>query len=225
MPRRPLMLLAIATASASVSAFAFGGWAVITLDDLPSHFTVGQPVTLSFVVRQHGVTPMNDVKPTIEARLGNMVTGTTIQVPATRAGRAGQYTAAFTVPKTGEWRVTVKSGFGNSNITLDPIQAVDAGKTVAMIADAERGKQLFVAKGCITCHVNDRVEAKGIVSDIGPNLSDKQYDPAYLAMWLKNPKIRPRTNPNNEMPDLRLSDREVAALTAFVNTGKTAANK
>lgn len=225
MPRKPLMLLAVATATASLSAFAFGGWAVITLDELPTHFNVGKPVTLTFVVRQHGVTPMNDVKPTVEARLGSPITGATVQGSITRASGAGQYAASFTLPKSGEWRVTVKSGWGNSNVTLDPIQAVEAGKTVAMIADAERGKQLFVAKGCVSCHVNERVEAKGIAADVGPNLTDKTFDPAYLAMWLKNPRIRPRTNPNSEMPDLGLSDREVAALTAFVNGGKAVSNK
>ena len=128
------------------------------------------------------------------------------------------------VPKAGEWRITVNSGWGNSNIKLYPIQAVEAGKVVAALADAERGRHLFAAKGCATCHVNKDVEG-GMQLDVGPDLTGKQYDPAYLALWLANPKIKPPTKPGNEMPNLGLSKTEIASLVTFITNGKTAATK
>ena len=207
----------------SASAYAFGGWAVVTLDDLPTSLTVGKPTTFTFVVRQHGHTLMDDVKPSIEAKTGGMIGGSTVTVDARRMKESGRYSATLSVPKAGEWRITINSGWGNSATKLYPIPAVEAGKTVAALSDVERGKHLFAAKGCLACHVNTRVEGKGIVDDFGPNLSDKAFDPAYLAMWLANPKIKPPTNPGREMPLLGLSKAEIASLTAFINNGKSVA--
>jgi mono/diheme cytochrome c family protein len=133
----------------------------------------------------------------------------------------GQYTATLTVPNAGEWRVTVNSGWGNSHIKLLPLQAVEAGRTVAAISEAERGRHLFAAKGCTTCHVSKEVEG-GMQMDVGPELSGKTYDPAFLALWLANPKIKPPTKAGNEMPNLGLSKAEIASLTAFITNGKTA---
>ena len=47
------------------SAFAVGGWAAVTVDDVPEYLVAGKPVTLSFVVRQHGHTPLGDLSPTV----------------------------------------------------------------------------------------------------------------------------------------------------------------
>ena len=224
MSRRILTIVLALVGSTALSAFAFGGWATVTLDDLPTHLTVGKPTSFTFIVRQHGQTPLNDVKPTLEAKTGAMIMGTTVTAAASRTKVDGQYTASLVVPKAGEWRITVNSGWGNSNIKLYPIQAVEAGKVVAALADAERGRHLFAAKGCATCHVNKDVEG-GMQLDVGPDLTGKQYDPAYLALWLANPKIKPPTKPGNEMPNLGLSKTEIASLVTFITNGKTAATK
>ena len=36
------------------AAIYFGGWASITVEDLPDYVVTGQPVKLAFTVRQHG---------------------------------------------------------------------------------------------------------------------------------------------------------------------------
>ena len=59
MTKRSLQLAVLVLASTGGMAFSFGGWAVITLDDLPQSFTVGQAVSLAFTVRQHGHTPLD----------------------------------------------------------------------------------------------------------------------------------------------------------------------
>lgn len=157
--------------------------------------------------------------------MGSMFNPTVVRTDAVPGRTKGQYTASLVVPRTGEWKVTIKSGFGPSDLPLLPMQATDGKRRVATISEGERGKRLFVAKGCISCHVNSAVDQKGVMQDVGPNLTGKTFDAAYLAIWLENPKIRPRTNPNAEMPDLGLTKNEVASLTAFINGGRTAAAK
>ena len=49
------LLLAMAF---TVPALA-GGWAVITLDELPGQVEANQPLEIGFMVRQHGVTPLS----------------------------------------------------------------------------------------------------------------------------------------------------------------------
>ena len=62
MLRRPIALLLPALLLIPGAA-SRGGWATVTLDDLPDRIVVGQPLTLSFMVRQHGVTPMKGTRP------------------------------------------------------------------------------------------------------------------------------------------------------------------
>jgi mono/diheme cytochrome c family protein len=226
MQRRVLAATLTLVGASALSAYAFGGWALVSLDEVPTHLQVGTPTQLSFMVRQHGVEPLTGLQPTIEARTGGMIGGTTVEAKAVPGKKQGQYTAVITIPKTGEWKLTIRSGFGPSNLTLLPLQATDGKTTVASISESERGKQVFVAKGCLTCHVNERAPGeKGMVSDYGPSLTDKSYDPAFLAMWLENPRIKPPTTAGKEMPNLGLSKREITSLVAFINNGKTAAAK
>ncbi|RPI90695.1 MAG: hypothetical protein EHM40_17685, partial [Chloroflexi bacterium] len=50
----------------AIPAFA-GGWAVITLDELPGAVVAGEPLTVGFTVLQHGITPMSGIDATIVA--------------------------------------------------------------------------------------------------------------------------------------------------------------
>src|SRR5512144_1922822 len=42
-------------------ALNYGGWAVITVENLPDQVVTGQPVTLDFTVRQHGHTLLSNL--------------------------------------------------------------------------------------------------------------------------------------------------------------------
>ena len=56
----PFVLVVIAALALTPIVLA-GGWAVITLDQLPAQVIAGQPLTIGFMVRQHGHTPwVND---------------------------------------------------------------------------------------------------------------------------------------------------------------------
>ena len=85
------------------------------------------------------------------------------------------------------------------------------------LSQIELGRRLFVAKGCVTCHTNNKVSdmVGNITVDEGPNLSNFSADPGYLEKWLFKPSaIKPAT----KMPDLNLSENEIQALVAFINS-------
>jgi hypothetical protein len=46
-------------------AFTFGGWAVITVDDLPDYVVAGKQMDVGFVIRQHGVTLLPGLSPRV----------------------------------------------------------------------------------------------------------------------------------------------------------------
>src|SRR5438034_9784749 len=90
---------------ASLIAAAIGGWAVITVEQLPNYVTAGQPVTLMFTVRQHGVTRLSGLKPSIEARSGDVTT-----TAAASPGReTGQYVSPLSLPPAAQRPITVRS--------------------------------------------------------------------------------------------------------------------
>jgi mono/diheme cytochrome c family protein len=195
-----------------------GGWAVITVEDLPDQIAIGQPLTLDFTVRQHGRTLLADLKPQVTAEAG----GERVTVAARPTSAPGRYTASLTVPHAGNWTITIVSGFGNSSVTLMPIAAAAPGRGVTQIAAADRGRRLFVAKGCVTCHLHADVPSSGVVK-VGPDLSGRRFTGDYLQRFLADPDIATTRGPGGfAMPNLNLAPREIAALAAFINRETTA---
>jgi hypothetical protein len=78
-----------------------GGWAVITLDDLPRHIVAQQPFTIGFSVRQHGRTFRDDLAPII--RFDRADGRDSFTVTAQREGGSGHYVASVTFPSDGQW--------------------------------------------------------------------------------------------------------------------------
>lgn len=200
-----------------VAAFTFGGWAVVTVDDLPDYVVAGKPVDLAFTVRQHGMTLLGDLSPKVTLKSGS----TESTVAAHSAGMKGRYVAAVTAPSAGEWSVRIQSGFGPSENTLLPVRAIAAGaQPPRPLADIDRGHRLFFAKGCVTCHVRGSEGTDGI--KVGPDLTGRKYPPDYVAKFLddpdKSPLSRQATTNNWRMPKLELREREIASLVAFLNS-------
>ncbi|HJS18912.1 MAG TPA: FixH family protein, partial [Anaerolineales bacterium] len=83
-----------------------GGWAVITLDELPSNVVAGEPLTIGFTVLQHGKTPMTGLEPTITA---NLFKDEEFVVIAEPEGKPGHYTATLTFPKEGDWQWSIQA--------------------------------------------------------------------------------------------------------------------
>ena len=86
------------------------------------------------------------------------------------------------------------------------------------IPQAELGRQLFIAKGCITCHVNNKAASNSEYWTIemgAPNLSNFSASPEILFIRLKDPAA---AKSDTKMPDLGLKEAEIEALIAFINS-------
>jgi len=249
----------------TIPAFA-GGWAVITLDELPSGAVAGEPLTVGFTVRQHGRTLMTGLAPKVVAILGDKK----LVFFAEAAGSLGHYNATLTLPKEGDWQWAIEaftmsqpmpglkvaapgtaaanptaSGFPAASLLLSSLVPVSlvvlalgilaaiigfrrrsrpiifltalcllvgfallsagTGTTSRMEAQAksqfsgdasvsqvELGRQLFLAKGCITCHSNSKATRSSEYMTIGmgaPDLSKFSASPEVLGLRLKDPTL------------------------------------
>ena len=198
-------------ATVSTAATWHGGWASITVENLPDQLTVGAPYNMTFSIRQHGHDLLSDLNPYLELTSKSGQT----KVRAVATNKPGFYTATLNVPEAGEWSINIESSFGRSHQELMPIAAVKSGARAVSFSAAERGQRLFVAKGCTVCHTHAKTEAYG-KGQAGPVLTDKRFANEYLREFLANPKIKPPTT-NVRMPDLDLSDSEISALASFIN--------
>jgi hypothetical protein len=291
---RVSIILTLLLVFAAVFPVFAGGWAVITLDELPTDVVAGQPLTIGFTVLQHGRTPMTDLEPTVTAKLSN---GEPLNFFAVPEGEPGHYTATLTFSQEGIWEWSIQAftmdqkmpvlnvAASNTAIVSQPVAKTEssaanislllivgivavavgfAGLMIALrnksrfilgltvvclligvasliaestspaeveaqtsskainvssISQVDLGQQLFVAKGCITCHVNTKVTNSHDYLTIGyegaTNLSNFSAHPDVLRMRLKDPTM---VKSDTKMPNLNLSDAEIEALVAFINS-------
>lgn len=298
------MISRIRTAVGAALLFAFviavpvfaGGWAVITLDELPTGVVAGEPFTVGFTVLQHGKTPMNDLDPILNMHLDKT---NAFVIHAERKGKPGHYTATLTIPKAGEWEWSIQAfsmdqkmpalnvaaplavsvsapatktepvpapstaalwivrvlalGIGAAGAIVayrrksalavaltviclvagvgsfwvgSAVPAVEAESasvpeavSATSISQVELGRQLFVAKGCITCHVNTKVPDSydywTINVDGATDLSKFTASPEVLRIRLNDPSA---VKSDTQMPNLGLSEAEIEALIAFISS-------
>ena len=228
MRRRSIHIAAFAAITVPVVAFTFGGWVVITVDSLPEYAVAGKPTTLTYSVRQHGVTLLGGLRPYVVARNG----------PAVVEAKVGEtspshYSATLSLPHDGAWTIDIRSGFMNSSMStpLMPMRVVAAAAPAPQpMPDALRGKHLFVAKGCVTCHVHPETPEWESIN-VGPNLTGRRYVPEILSAFLDDPERSPLSKNAQlpagslRMPKLGLEPREITALVAFVNGGNAVASR
>lgn len=276
----------------SIPVFA-GGWAVITLDELPTGVVAGEPFTIGFTVLQHGRTPMTNLEPTVTAGLALVEK---LVVYAEPEGKPGHYAATIRFPKEGEWEWSIQAFTMDQPMPVLTVAAPSAAsasqpvktepatpslsplvivRTLALgigliglvvafrrrsrlaaaltafclvvgsalfiagagtasgleaqsepsevlgassAAQIELGRQLFIAKGCVTCHTNTKIPRDmtgSITLDIGTNLSNFSANPEVLRLRLKDPSS---VKSDTQMPNLNLSDTEIEALIAFINS-------
>ena len=293
--RNAVILTLLLTFAAVIPVFA-GGWAVITLDELPSDVVADTPLTIGFTVLQHGRTPMPDLEPTVTAQLAN---GKPITFFATSAEKPGSYTATLKFPEEGNWEWSIQAftmdqkmpelsvgAPGAASVSQPAVSAVSSAArsispllivgilaigtgvvglvsafrhknrftlgltavclligvgallaassapakveaqssseeaiSLSSLPQVELGEHLFVAKGCITCHVNTKVTAYRDYWTIGfegaTNLSNFSAHPDVLRMRLKDPTS---VKSDTQMPNLDLTAVEIEALVSFINS-------
>ncbi len=264
-----------------------GGWAVITLDELPTGVIAGEPLTIGFTVLQHGRTPMTNIDPTVTARLS---TDEEFVEHAEPEGEPGHYSATFTFPKEGNWEWSIQAftmdqpmpilsvaapSFASQPVTeskpatvpwlmivrglifgialmgmavtfrrrsrvaailtglclLIGVSTFIMGSTAleveaqsksasidSAISQVKLGQQLFIVKGCITCHYNDKAASGSEYWTIemgAPNLTKFSGNSDVLRMRLKDPSS---VKSDTKMPNLNLSETEIEALIVFINS-------
>ncbi len=216
--RHQFALLTVALLSAT--AFTFGGWAIVSVDDMPEHFVVGKPTELSFVVRRHGTHPMIDTRPTVTLNSGSSTANAAVRLST----QPGRFVATLVPPRAGDWSVRIQSGFGPAETSMLPTKAIAAGASAPALTEVERGHRLFSAKGCVSCHV---VGSEGIAGyKMGPELTGRTFPAEALARFLKNPAANPITRvAEQRMPQMELKDREIASLVAYINSAKQLSSK
>jgi hypothetical protein len=100
-----VLLLAFAATAGTAHA---GGWATVELGEAPTGLVAGEPWRVELIVKQHGVTPMADVRPSVNIDNGDGVVQTFRARPTSTVGT---YVADVTFPSAGTWKTRIYDGF------------------------------------------------------------------------------------------------------------------
>jgi hypothetical protein len=127
------MRLLLAVAALAVLAFpaaaAAGGWATVEVAAPPGGIDPGERWRATLVVKQHGMTPLDDARPSILIDNGR---GDTKQFFAEHAGRPGTYVVDVTFPSKGTWQARVFDGWTDATPhRLAPIAVPTTGAPAA----------------------------------------------------------------------------------------------
>ena len=99
------MLVAGCIAPAAVTA---GGWATVGLEPMPDRVRSGEPWVVDLTVLQHGVTPLEGVRPSLTIQSPG---GEAKSFRAAATAKPGVYRARVVFPSAGSWRYTVDDDF------------------------------------------------------------------------------------------------------------------
>ena len=221
--RRVLGVLAAGAVLMAAAPATYGGWAVINLEDVPVQLEAGRPTRLSFMILQHGREPMRGLKPTVTVTQEGARRGDEVRAEA--GSKAGQYVATITPAAPGTVRIGIDANWHEAKIELLPIRVVAAGVPAAAVDEAATGRQLFVAKGCVTCHAkrDDRAVQSQYLGDVGPELTGRTWPAEWLAAKLADPaQVRGGSTTDFGMPDLDLKPGEITALVSYLNRATAA---
>jgi hypothetical protein len=103
---------------------AAGGWATVGFEPLPDGTAAGGTWTPTIFVKQHGVTPLDGLQPVVMIEKTGSAESTTFLASA--GTEPGVYHADVVFPSAGDWRITIMSGFGDSQVTYGPVSIGDA---------------------------------------------------------------------------------------------------
>jgi hypothetical protein len=125
---RIALLAAFAFAALTGTAHA-GGWATVELGAMPTSLVADEPWRVELIVKQHGITPMSDVTPSVEITNDAGVVRT---FPAHPTKQVGHYVAEVTFPSAGEWKTRLYDGFTEATQhRLSPLTVTAPGAPTA----------------------------------------------------------------------------------------------
>jgi len=96
-----------------------GGWATVGFEPRPDGTKAGETWRPTIFVKQHGVTPLSGLQPVVTIEEADSEASATFY--AEPGSEAGVYEADVVFPDPGEWRVTILSGFGDSQVGYGPV--------------------------------------------------------------------------------------------------------
>jgi hypothetical protein len=105
---RRIALLVVLFVLAPAGVAHAGGWATVELGEAPHGLAAGTPWHVELIVKQHGITPLDGLQPSV--RIVSSA-GVVRSFPARPAGRPGVYAADVTFPSAGTWRARILDGF------------------------------------------------------------------------------------------------------------------
>ena len=125
----PLPLAALAALALASTVFA-GGWAQVTVPDLPTDPPAGGETVIDLNVLQHGVTAVSWPRITVIAT--DEATGDVTAAQATASGPEGHYAATLTFPHAGNWTLS----FVSPELQMDGTATLSVGPALAPPAAA-----------------------------------------------------------------------------------------
>jgi hypothetical protein len=128
--RTLIVAVTAATSLALAGTAAAGGWATVKMSAYPGDAEAGEPWNLDLTVLQHGVRPLEGVRPVF--RIRNVRTSEARSFPAAPTATRGVYRASVVFPGPGRWDYEIDDGFGQTH-TYAP---VEIGEPVASAAPA-----------------------------------------------------------------------------------------
>lgn len=133
-----------------------GGWATLTLDSVPNEVYAGEPLTVGFMVRQHGTHPVHEawgepMRPVLRA--WNAETGAKLEAEAKADGEVGHFTVEVIFPEAGVWEweldpVVLEGRMKYEPLTVLPARAASSeGATVAGVTEVSSGATRGLIRG------------------------------------------------------------------------------
>jgi mono/diheme cytochrome c family protein len=127
MAKKATLILILSLLLLATPALA-GGWVVITLDELPA-VRAGEPVTLGFMVRQHGVRPIDGVDVVVSAH--HVASGERLEWTAQKGKETGHYLVEAVFPQPGAWQWHVTAEPFPQVTELPPLDVLPAVASAA----------------------------------------------------------------------------------------------
>jgi hypothetical protein len=133
------VLLAVGLLLVFAPAAHAGGWATVGLSSTPDGVKAGRTWVVDLTVRQHGVTPLTDVKPVVTISSGAQRQ----DFPATPTGKPGVYRASVTFPTAGRWEYQIDDGFISQQPHTYPAVQIGAAPATTTAAASDGGPNLL----------------------------------------------------------------------------------
>jgi hypothetical protein len=115
---------------------AAGGWAVTTLDQVPSELRAGETLTISYTIRQHGQSPFAGANTAIELLPAGG--GAPLRFAGHPDGEKGHYVARVTFPSEGEWKWRVdQAPFAHQALGVVTVLPAVAAAEPALATEAQ----------------------------------------------------------------------------------------